>query len=143
MLRLSGSFILHPRYFICWDFGGMTIQDLKCDVIDPKSHVSLLQPTCPIITQSIPRIPNPRNGCLSCLSTGFCISRSVKCEAFHVCIQIYQIRHSRSPSCLQIDTFGKWRRCLTNFCYLKLKKRKNMTHFAHFPRPGENSHHHH
>ena len=27
-----------------------------------------------------------------------------------------------SPFLLQIDTFGKWRRCLTNVCYLKLKK---------------------
>ena len=29
-----------------------------------------------------------------------------------------------SPSLLQIDTFGKWCRCLTNVCYLKLKKRR-------------------
>ena len=27
-----------------------------------------------------------------------------------------------SPSLLQIDTFGKWCRCLHNVCYLKLKK---------------------
>ena len=26
-----------------------------------------------------------------------------------------------SPSLLQIDTFGKWCRCLHNVCYLKLK----------------------
>ena len=29
-----------------------------------------------------------------------------------------------SPSLLQIDTFGKWCRCLHNVCYLKLKKRR-------------------
>ena len=29
-----------------------------------------------------------------------------------------------SPSLLQIDTFGKWCRCLHNICYLKLKKRR-------------------
>ena len=27
-----------------------------------------------------------------------------------------------SPSLLQIDTFGKWCRCLHNVCYVKLKK---------------------
>ena len=27
------------------------------------------------------------------------------------------------PFLLQIDTFGKWCRCLHNICYLKLKKR--------------------
>ena len=29
-----------------------------------------------------------------------------------------------SPSLLQIDTFGKWCRCLHNVCYVKLKKRR-------------------
>ena len=29
-----------------------------------------------------------------------------------------------SPSLLQIDTFGKWCRCLHNVCYLKLKKHR-------------------
>ena len=29
-----------------------------------------------------------------------------------------------SPSLLQIDTFGKWCRCLHTACYLKLKKRR-------------------
>ena len=29
-----------------------------------------------------------------------------------------------SPSLLQIDTFGKWCRCLHNVCYLKLKNRR-------------------
>ena len=29
-----------------------------------------------------------------------------------------------SPFLLQIDTFGKWCRCLHNVCYLKLKKRR-------------------
>ena len=29
-----------------------------------------------------------------------------------------------SPSLLQIDTFGKWYRCLHNVCYVKLKKRR-------------------
>ena len=28
------------------------------------------------------------------------------------------------PFLLQIDTFGKWCRCLHNVCYLKLKKRR-------------------
>ena len=28
------------------------------------------------------------------------------------------------PSSLQIDTFGKWCRCLHNVCYLKLKRRR-------------------
>ena len=29
-----------------------------------------------------------------------------------------------SPSLLQIDTFGRWCRCLHNVCYVKLKKRR-------------------
>ena len=28
------------------------------------------------------------------------------------------------PFLLQIDTFGKWCRCLHNVCYVKLKKRR-------------------
>ena len=30
--------------------------------------------------------------------------------------------HLDIPYLLQIDTFGKWLRCLTNVCYVKLKK---------------------
>ena len=43
------TFVLYytSQYFVCWDFVGMTIQDLKCVGIDPNSYHPKLQPTTP------------------------------------------------------------------------------------------------
>ena len=35
------------QYSICWDFGGMTIQDLKCVGIDPNCYHPKPRPTTP------------------------------------------------------------------------------------------------
>ena len=35
------------QYFICWDFVGMTIEDLKCVGIDPNSYRPKPRPTTP------------------------------------------------------------------------------------------------
>ena len=35
------------QYFICWDFVGMTIQDLKCVGIDPNSCHPKPRPSAP------------------------------------------------------------------------------------------------
>ena len=67
--------------------------------------MSLLHPTCHFITQSIPHVHNPWNGYLTCISTGFCTSQSVKWGkdiiASHMFIQIYYTRYSRNLS--QLD----------------------------------------
>ena len=72
------------------------------------AHVSLWKPTCRFITQSIHRVHKPGKGYLPCLSTGFCISRSVKCgkdiKASDVFAKIYKTRYSRNLSNLSCHT---------------------------------------